>query len=147
MATIDQLTREISIMVPKLMKGAKSSFLSKSNMTSAQMIMLVSIHDYGQCKLKTLAKEHSISPPTATGLIDRLVRAGYVKRGAEPNDRRVVMASLTKKGEGMVQDFLSTVRNRWKNILVELTPKEQQQYLNILKKIVSILSEKKGQSK
>jgi len=144
MATIDKITHEISIMVPKLMKGAKSSFLSKSNMTNAQMIMLVSIHDYGQCKIKTLAKKRGISPPTATGLIDRLVRTGYVKRGADPDDRRVVMVSLTKKGEDIVGGFLTTVRSRWKKILVQLTPKEQNQYLNILKKIVGILSEKEG---
>ncbi|NQV04068.1 MAG: MarR family transcriptional regulator [Candidatus Omnitrophica bacterium] len=144
MATIDELTREISVMVPKLMKGARSSFLAKSNISTAQMIMLVSIHDHGQCKLKTLAKERGISPPTATGLIDRLLRAGYVKRGSDPEDRRVVMVSLTKKGENAVQDFLSTVRKRWKNILIHLTSKEQHQYLNIVKKIVSVLSGKEG---
>ena len=144
MASINEITHEISIMVPKLMKSAKSGFLSKSNITSAQMIMLVSIHDHGQCKLKTLANERDISPPTATVLIDRLVRSGYVKREASLEDRRVVMVSLTKKGEKSVQDFLSTVRNRWKKILRHLTSKEQEQYLNILKKIVSVLSGKEG---
>ena len=144
MATIDELTHEISIMVPKLMKGAKTGFLSKTNITSAQMIMLASIHDLGQCKIKTLAKGRGISPPTATGLIDRLVRAGYVKRDSDPQDRRVVMVSLTKKGENVVKGFLTTVRNRWKNILIHLTKKEQHQYLIILRKIVNILSGKEG---
>jgi len=144
MATIDELTKEISIMIPKLMRGAKTSFLSKTNITSAQMIMLASLHDHGRCKLKTLAKERGISPPTATGLIDRLVKAGYVKRESDPEDRRVVMVSLTKSGERIVKNFLSTVRNRWKSILIKLTPKEQHQYLNILRKIVGILSGKEG---
>lgn len=144
MATIDQITQEISIMVPKLMKGAKSDFLCKSNMTNAQMIMLISIHDYGKCKIKTLAEERCISPPTATNLIERLVRTGFVKRSSDPDDRRVVIVSLTKKGETIVQGFLVTVKNRWKNILVELTPEEQESYLNILKKIVAILSGKEG---
>ncbi|MFC1667142.1 MarR family winged helix-turn-helix transcriptional regulator [Candidatus Omnitrophota bacterium] len=144
MATINKITREISVMIPKLMKGAKSSFLAKSNITNAQMIMLVSIHDYGHCKLKTLTKDRGISPPTTTGLIDRLTRAGYVKREPDPEDRRVVIVSLTNKGERHVQNFLSTVRNRWKNILVHLSSEEQRQYLNILKKIVAILSGKEG---
>lgn len=144
MSTIDELTNEISIMVPKLMKGAHGSFISKSNITSAQMIMLISIHDLGRCKLKTLAKERNISPPTATGLIDRLVRAGYVKRESHPEDRRVVMVSLTKKGEKSAQGFLRAIKNRWKNILTHLTSKEQEQYLHILRKVVSILSGKEG---
>ncbi len=142
MATIDEITHEISVMLPKLMKGARSDFLSKTNITSAQMIILVSIHDHGRCKLKTLAKERGISPPTATGLIDRLVNSGYVKREADPDDRRVVMVSLTKKGKKSVEGFLDSVRHRWKNILIHLTPKEQYQYLNILKKIVSVLVDK-----
>jgi len=144
MSTIDELTNEISIMVPKLMKGAHGNFISKSNITSAQMIMLISIHDLGSCKLKTLAKERNISPPTATGLIDRLVRAGYVKRGPHPEDRRCVMVSLTKKGEKSAQGFLRSIKNRWKNILIHLTSKEREQYLHILRKVVSILSGKEG---
>jgi MarR family transcriptional regulator, organic hydroperoxide resistance regulator len=140
MTDINEITKEISIMIPKLMKGAKSDFLSKSNITSAQMIMLVSIHDCGQCSLKTLANERGISPPTATGLIDRLVKAGYVKRSDDPDDRRAVIVSLTQKGKKTVENFLTTIRNRWKNILIHLSGEERQQYLNILKKIVSILS-------
>lgn len=107
MAAIDEITKEISVMLPKLMKGARSSFLSRTNITSAQMIMLASIHDYGKCKLKTLANERDISPPTATGLIDRLVKAGYVKRHQDSSDRRAVMISLTKKGEMVVENFLN----------------------------------------
>jgi len=145
MATIDEITHEISVMIPKLMKGARSSFLSKTNISSAQMIMLISIHDCEQCKVKTLAKERGISPPTATGLIDRLVHSGYVKREQSLDDRRVVRVSLTKKGNKVVCDFLHTVQARWKNILKKLTAKEQKQYLNILRKIVGILSEKEDQ--
>jgi len=142
MAAIDEITKEMTIMVPKLMKGAKSPFLEKTNITTSQMIMLASIHDHGRCKLKTLARERSISPPTATGLIDRLVRAGYVKRDSDPEDRRVVMVSLTKKGGKIVSRFLDTIRDRWKNILVHLTQQEQRQYLTIVRKIVGILSGK-----
>ncbi|MBU1007401.1 MAG: MarR family winged helix-turn-helix transcriptional regulator [Candidatus Omnitrophica bacterium] len=140
MSAIDELTNEIAVMVPKLIKGAKNDFLTKANISTAQMIMLMSIHDHGECKIKTLAKERSISPPTATGLITRLVASGYVKRGSDAEDRRVVMVSLTKKGENMACGFLDTIKKRWKNILIHLTAKEQQQYLNIVKKIVSILS-------
>ena len=144
MATIDELTHEISIMLPKLMGGAKSDFLAKINITSAQLIMLASIHDYGQCNIKTLVKKRNISPPTATGLIDRLVKRSYVKRGLDPEDRRAVIVSLTKKGEKVVQDFLNAVQDRWKGILIHLSSEEQQQYLNILRKIVNILSGKEG---
>lgn len=142
MATIDEITQEISIMLPKLMKGAKSDFLAKTKITTSQIIMLASIHDHGKCKLKTLSKERSISPPTATGLIDRLVRAGYVKRESDPEDRRVVLVSLTRSGKRVIENFLETIRDRWRNILIHLSPEERAQYLNILRKLVNILSER-----
>ncbi len=144
MAVINQITQEISVILPKLMRYASTNQFSKVNVTPAQIIMLASIHDHGRCKIKTLAKERRISPPTATGLIDRLVKGKYVKRDSDPEDRRVVMVSLTEKGENTVRNYLKAIKNVWKNILTCLTVEEQRQYLNILKKIVGTLSEAKG---
>ncbi|MBU4342965.1 MAG: MarR family winged helix-turn-helix transcriptional regulator [Candidatus Omnitrophica bacterium] len=140
MATIDAITKEISIMVPKIARHAHAGTFSKINITPAQILMLIFIKNHGQCKLKTLAKERKISPPTATGLIDRLVKGSYVKRGSDPEDRRVVMVSLTKKGENVVGRHLGAIQDLWKGVLIKLSQKEQEQYLHILRKIVAILS-------
>ncbi|MDP8230377.1 MAG: MarR family winged helix-turn-helix transcriptional regulator [Candidatus Gorgyraea atricola] len=137
MATVDQIAHEISTLIPKLMRTVQTSSLFKLNISSAQIIILVTIQAHGQCKTKTVAKERNISPPTATGLIDRLVRSGYVKRSPDPEDRRVVMVSLTKKGENIVKTHMGAIRDVWKKILVRLTAEEQKQYLHILKKISS----------
>ncbi|MBU1147972.1 MAG: MarR family winged helix-turn-helix transcriptional regulator [Candidatus Omnitrophica bacterium] len=135
MATVDQIAHEISTLIPKLMRTVQTSSLLKLNISSAQIIILITIQAHGQCKTKIVAKERGISPPTATGLIDRLVRSGYVKRSPDPEDRRVVMVSLTKKGENMVKTHMDAIRDVWKKILVRLTAEEQKQYLHILKKI------------
>ena len=142
MSTINEITNEIAIMLPKLMKGVNTNLLTKITVTQAQMTILVSIRDYEKCRISTLAKDRDISPPTVTGLIDRLVRDGYVKRIPDPDDRRACIVSLTKKGENSVKDFLDTVRKVWKDILLCLSTKEQRQYLNILRKIVNTLSKK-----
>ncbi len=135
MNTTNQIANEISTLIPRLMTTVRTSSLSKLNISSAQIIILVTIRTHGQCKIKSVAKERGISPPTATGLIDRLVRSGHVRRSPDPEDRRVVMVSLTKKGENMVENYLGTIRDVWKNILARLTAEEQKQYLRILKKI------------
>ncbi|MFH1782495.1 MAG: MarR family transcriptional regulator [Candidatus Omnitrophota bacterium] len=126
------------------MKSVNTNLLTKLKVTQAQMTILVSIRDYGKCKISTLAKDRNISPPTATGLIDRLVKGGYVKRSPDPEDRRICMVSLTKKGENSVTDFLSTVKEVWKDILLCLNHQEQEEYLNILRKIVASLSKKEN---
>lgn len=144
MSTIDEITREISALIPKIARYAHSGSFAKIKVTPAQIIMLMSIHHHGQCKLRTLARERNISPPTVTGLIDRLVRDGYVRKAPDPEDRRATMVSLNKKGEDTVNRHLITIQDLWKNILTQLSQKEQEQYLKILKKIVSILSKKEG---
>ncbi|MFH1479175.1 MAG: MarR family transcriptional regulator [Candidatus Omnitrophota bacterium] len=142
MVTIKEIVDEIAVMLPKLMKNVNTNLLTKIKLTQAQMTILVSIREHGRCRLNKLAKERNISPPTATGLIDRLARSGYVRRGSDPEDRRACIVSLTKKGETSVEYFLDTVREVWKDLLLCLTPKEQEAYLNILKKIVLNLSKK-----
>ena len=36
---------------------------------------------------------------TATGIVDRLVKKGYIERGKSDSDRRIVVITLSEKGE------------------------------------------------
>ncbi len=49
-----------------------------------------------------------IAPSTTTGIVDRLVAKGWVKRCADPQDRRVVKLRLTDEG----RDILSRVQGQ-----------------------------------
>ncbi|MBU0759511.1 MAG: MarR family transcriptional regulator [Candidatus Omnitrophica bacterium] len=144
MATIDEITREISRLIPKIATQAHPGSFANIRITPAQILMLMSIHAHGKCHLKTLARERKVSPPTITGLVDRLLKDGYVRKDPDPEDRRAAMVSLTKKGEGVVTRHLASIQNLWKSILTHLSQKEREQYLGILRKIVNILSKKEG---
>lgn len=45
-----------------------------------------------------LAEEMNISLPSATALVDRLVKGGWVERQADPEDRRVTRLTVTAQG-------------------------------------------------
>jgi DNA-binding MarR family transcriptional regulator len=45
-----------------------------------------------------LAEEMNITLPSATSLVDRLVKNGWVERGFDPDDRRVIRLSTTEAG-------------------------------------------------
>jgi DNA-binding MarR family transcriptional regulator len=144
MATIDEITLEISRLIPKIATQAHPGSFANIKITPAQILMLMSIHAHGQCHLKTLSRERKVSPPTITGLVDRLLKDGYVKKGPDPEDRRAAMVSLTKKGEGVINRHLTGIQGMWKGILIHLSREEREQYLSILRKIVNILSKKEG---
>ncbi|MHB9059137.1 MAG: MarR family winged helix-turn-helix transcriptional regulator, partial [Bacillota bacterium] len=46
-----------------------------------------------------------VGEPTASLLVDRLVRQGWVVRGEDPEDRRRTIASLSKEGTDLVANM------------------------------------------
>ncbi|HEY8947974.1 MAG TPA: MarR family transcriptional regulator [Rhizomicrobium sp.] len=58
-----------------------------------------------------LAEQLVIKHHSAVGLVDRLVKAGYLKRSQDRNDRRRVTLALTSSGEKLLADLSSTHRD------------------------------------
>jgi DNA-binding MarR family transcriptional regulator len=65
-----------------------------------------------------LAESLLLRHNSAVGLVDRLVRAGYVTRNADPKDRRRVTLVLTEKGENILSGLAAAHREE----LRQLTP-------------------------
>ena len=70
---------------------------------SAQLSALAVIHYVGASSLSALAEIERISIPTASRLVDGLVRAGLVERYGDDADRRVVCLRATPKGQDVVK--------------------------------------------
>lgn len=76
---------------------------------------------------------------TATGIIDRLVRNGYIDRGRSETDRRIVVLKLTDEGSQLVMNFKNLISSYLKMVIDELTEEEQQFLINIVFKIINKL--------
>ena len=109
-------------------------------MTTSQMVTLMRIYEKTTTRVVALSKEMHVSAPTITGVIDRLVRNGYLRRTHDKQDRRAVNVELTNKGKNLVEQLLSEINKRWYRILINLTAEERENYLRILKRIVEVLA-------
>ncbi|ATB42859.1 hypothetical protein CYFUS_008338 [Cystobacter fuscus] len=67
-----------------------------------QLTMLYAIHQ-GISSPRLLARRLLVTPAVITGLLDRLERQGYVRREAEPDDRRRLRMVLTEAGLSVSQ--------------------------------------------
>ena len=121
--------------MPQIMRGVHLDFFVKRGVTQTQFLILAAIRAYTRCTMGMLAQSLHISLPTASGIIDRLVRSGYVRRIHQPDDRRCVVVSLTAKSEAFFQEFQSVIRHRWEEVLLALDAQELQAFYDVMSKL------------
>lgn len=136
--TVRQAVKEITALIPRLMTSIKAGMFIPQHVSASQITVLMALFKFKMCTVGFLARELNVSDPTITGIIDRLVRLKYVIRRRSINDRRVVMMSLTGKGEKVIKDINKVVEERWSKILAHLSDKERKDYLRLMKKITQI---------
>jgi DNA-binding MarR family transcriptional regulator len=78
--------------------------------TLPQYRALVVLASRGPQKVAALAEALDVTPPTATRMVDRLVKKGLVRRRSSQSDRREVRVSLTQAGRSLVAQV--TARRR-----------------------------------
>jgi DNA-binding MarR family transcriptional regulator len=122
--TPESVGTAMSRLVPGIMRGAQLDFFAGSGVTQTQFLVLGAIRSYPECSMGVLADNLHVSTPTMTGIVDRLVKAGYVIRKASPADRRQVQVSLTAKGAKVIERFQKIVQARWREMLALLSPED-----------------------
>jgi len=91
----------------------------------------------GTCTMTELAKECGLVMSSMTGVVDRLVDRGYVRRTRnDQEDRRKVFAELDRKGEKIYQDLLESEMEMIITVMDALKPAEQDALLHALGKAV-----------
>ncbi len=86
-----------------------------------------------------LAKECGLALSSTTGVIDRLIAKGCVKRTRDEEDRRKVFVELDKKGERVYQDHLEAEMEMIITMMDSLKPREQDVLLEVLGKATASL--------
>lgn len=75
------------------------------NAQNSVFLTVLILEECGQIDMTRLAQRLRLSTAAVTGLADRLVENGFVKRLKKPNDRRAIILELTEKG----YDILSSL--------------------------------------
>lgn len=76
------------------------------NMTHGRMLIILS--ETGAIRSSELAERLSITNGGVTGLADRLIDLGFVKRERSEQDRRAVQLMLTDEGQAVVGEMMRT---------------------------------------
>lgn len=88
--------------------------------------------------MKEIADYFCITPPSATSLVDSLVKSGTLQRIEDKNDRRIIRLSITQKGKQEIKKRFREINNNMKNVLARLNLREQKELIKILEKLSKI---------
>lgn len=105
-------------------------------LTSSQFQGLNFIRQHAGCSAKALSEGLNIAIPSATRLVDRLVRKNLVTRCENANDRRLVKLAATATGEAVLQKVRAAHLARLQQALTSLSPTEQAQLLTLLERFL-----------
>src|ERR1700731_3783180 len=121
------LHRTLSKLFSILRRGDPSAGAALgSDLTLAQLSILVTLLDRGPIRLPDLAAHERVRTPTTTVAIRRLEKIGLVKRSPDPSDLRAVLVDITPRGLAVHRESLTNRIHALATLLSELTEHDRE---------------------
>jgi DNA-binding MarR family transcriptional regulator len=108
---------------------------SKYGLTTEQWGLLTAIKSRGPLRPSDLANILERTPNSMSMLIDRMVKAGLVRRTRDRKDRRVVTVSMTEKGRTAVEPAIPAGWEFIHAVLSPLSGDERRDLANMLETV------------
>ena len=105
------------------------------SISQLETLQFVSEHD--SPTMRDLAAYLKVKAPSATSLINELVRARMISRHGDPNDRRQVRLAITQKGEKELTRISQKKRQIIGSIFQTLSTKDRSQLNGLLQKVLA----------
>jgi len=142
-----EFSNKVTEMMPTIMREFykhESSGLEKIKITLPQLIVLNILAREGELRMTDLANYINVSTAAITGIVDRLVRDGYVARLGVRGDRRIIKVRATAKGGKTAKSAVEHQRKMVEKLFGVLSQAERDEYLRILTIIRDRLKGERG---
>lgn len=113
--------------------------LAECGLTGPQLVCLRTIGRQTHVSVGQLANAVSLSQATITGIVDRLVDRGLVRRRRGTTDRRSVSVSITDAGRELVASAPSPLQERFSSRLRALPEEERRSLSAALERVVQMM--------
>jgi DNA-binding MarR family transcriptional regulator len=105
-------------------------------LTTAQLRVLFLIREMPGVTAGELASKLAVTPPTISGIVDRLVKLNLVRREDDESDRRLVRNHLTEQGANSCSRLERGVEVFTRRILIEMNHTDLEAFITGLKAFV-----------
>ncbi len=113
---------------------AASDALADLGLTAGAFFALLELSEASPIGLapSELSRRLAVARRTATLYVDILTRQGWVERNAHPEDRRMVLASLTPRGEMLVDELSTAYKRRLAGLIRDMSPLQAERLRQLL---------------
>jgi DNA-binding MarR family transcriptional regulator len=132
---VERLLRHVAFII----KRRGRDILSDFDITTPQFLALLVLRDQPGITMGELCDRLFLACSTATDLIDRMEKNGYLERKRDTQDRRVIRLAITPKGKDVIHQVIVARRNYVDSILKQLTQEEIDELAQSLEKLHSLM--------
>ena len=115
-----------------------------AELTLPQMNMLLVVRERGKVTIKELADALSVSPPSASAMVERLVDIGVLVREHSQVDRRVVEVHISPGAKQHIAQVEDHILHSLTGILEQIGPRYAQMWCEVYAKIDEVLARQEG---
>ena len=98
----------------------------------------------GEIIMSHIADYVNVPMSTATGIVDRLVKNGYLERNRSDSDRRIVLIKLTDKAKTVVNEIKNLGSNYFSIIYESLSDEERAFLSKIITKVINSINKQES---
>ena len=124
-----------------LQRPAIVELLGLRDVSLPQLRVLLTLHTDGALAMSELAESLGVGLPTASHLVEKLVRAGWVERGDAEGDRRITRVRLTQEGAELIGRLREDRRVQFRGWLEHLPEAERVALLRGLSALENVAGE------
>ena len=130
----DKINEILPVIMKESLRQQRGEFY-KIKITMPQLAILGFLKNHGEAAMTHMARHMFVTTAAVTGIVERLVRDGYVVRQSDPKDRRVVKVKLTAKGAALIEKMEDQRRKGIMGMFSKVSQRDREEYLRILKRI------------
>jgi len=131
LVSIRRITRAIDLQSKALVK--------KTGLTAPQLVVMGALRKEGRLPPSAVAKEVALSQATITSILDRLEKAGLVRRERSETDKRVVYACLTSDGKSRLEAAPELLQSGFLRQYRKLEDWERAMLISSLQRVASMM--------
>jgi len=136
---VERLLRHVAFIIKKRGRDILKDF----DITNPQFNALLALRDNPNITMGEMCEKLFLACSTATDLIDRMEKNGFLERKRDSQDRRVIRLSITDKGKEVISEVIAARRRYVATIVSKLTEQEKVELANSLEKLHSLMFEGK----